>query len=95
MRLRWTTPAAQALEGIQDYIAKDNPRAAHAVTQRIRSAVDNLEQHPKIGRAGRIRGIYELVIPGTPYIVPYRIRNDDIEILSIYHASRRWPEAFD
>ena len=95
MRLRWTAPAAQALEGIQDYIAKDNPRAAYAVAQRIRSAVNNLEQHPKIGRAGRIRDVYELVIPGTPYIVPYRIKNDEIQILSVYHASRRWPKAFD
>lgn len=95
MRLRWTKPAAQTLEGIPDYIAKDNPRAAHMVARRIRSAVNKLERHQKMGQAGRIRGVYELVISGIPYIIPYCIKDDEIQILSVYHTSRRWPEAFD
>ena len=55
---------------------------------------DFLGDHPKIGRIGRVAGTYELVIPGIPYIVPYRIRNQEVQILSVYHTSRKWPESF-
>ena len=95
MRIRWTDPAAQALVRIQNYIAEDNPRAAFEVAQRIRVAVSQLEDHPRIGREGRVRGTYELVVHGVPYIVPYRIKKKDIQILTVYHTSRKWPEAFE
>jgi transposase-like protein len=34
----------------------------------------------------------ELVIPKTPYIVPYRVRHSKIEIARVYHSSRCWPD---
>ena len=95
MRIRWTEPAATALDRIQDYIANENPRAAFEVALRIRIAVSQLKEHPKIGRTGQIRGTYELVIHDLPYIVPYRIKKNEVQILSVYHSSRKWPEAFD
>ena len=95
MRIRWTTPAAKALLAVQDYIAKENPRAAFEVAQHIRLAVDQLRDHPKMGRDGRVRGTYELVIHGIPYIVPYRIRGKEVQVLSVYQTSRKWPESFD
>jgi len=94
VQIRWTEPAARALESIQDYIAKDNPRAAFEIAQRIRIVVGQLEEQPKMGRRGRVRGTYELVIDGVPYVVPYRIKNTEIQILSVYHTSRKWPSAF-
>ena len=95
VRIRWTEPAANALERIQDYIARDNPKAAFEVATRIQVAVSHLEEHPKIGRTGRVPDTYELVIHNLPYIVPYRIKNNEIQILSVYHAARKWPEAFN
>ena len=95
MWVRWTEPAAAALGKIQDYIADENPRAAFQVVQRIRIAVSQLEAHPTIGRTGRVRGTYELVIHDLPYIVPYRIKKEEVQILSVYHTSRKWPEAFN
>lgn len=95
MRIIWTEPAARALESIQDYIARDNRRAAWEVAQRVRKAVNQLEEHPKMGRPGRVRGTLELVIPGLPYMVPYRIKGGDVQILSVFHAARKWPEQFE
>jgi len=95
VRVRWTTPAAKALLAIQEYIARDNPRAAFEVAQHIRVAVEQLRDHPKMGRAGRLRGTHELVIHGIPYIVPYRIKRKEIQILSVYHSTRKWPESFE
>lgn len=94
MRIRWTAPAAAALESVIDYIARENPQAVLEVAQRIRVAVSQLSTHPKLGREGRVRGTYELVIVGIPYVVPYRIKGEEIQILSLYHTSRRWPETF-
>ena len=95
MRLVWTEPAAIALENIQDYIARDNLRAAFEVAQRIRIAVSQLKEHPNIGRTGRVPDTHELVIPTLPYIVTYRIKSSVVEILTVYHTSRKWPLAFD
>ena len=95
LRVRWTEPAARALEGILDYIAKDNPAAALHVARRVGAAVEQLAEHPKIGREGRVRGTRELVIYDIPYVVPYRIKNEEVHILSVYHASRKWPDTFD
>ncbi len=95
MQVKWTEPAAKVLESIQDYIAKDNPRAAFEVAQKLRHTTNQLSDHPKLGRAGRVHGTYELVIPGLPYIVPYRIKGKEVHILNLYHASRKWPEAFE
>ncbi len=95
MRILWTEPAVFALESVQNTIARDNPRAAFEVMQRIRVAVSQLAEHPKIGRPGRVRGTRELVIHNLPYIVPYRIIKKDVQILSLYHTSRKWPESFE
>ncbi len=95
MRIIWTEPAARLLEHIQDYIARDNRRAAWEVTQTIRHAVNQLGDHPKLGRPGRVRGILELVIPKPPYIVPYRIKGREAQILSVFHTARKWPEEFE
>jgi toxin ParE1/3/4 len=35
-----------------------------------------------------------LVIGRTPYIVPYRLRGEIIEILAVMHGRQRWPEVF-
>ncbi len=48
-----------------------------------------------MGRKGRVRGTLELVINGIPYIVPYRIREKQVQVLSVYHTSRKWPESFE
>ncbi len=95
MRVKWTEPAAKALESIQDYIARDNPIAAFEVAQIIRLAAEQLNDHPELGRAGRVRGTFELVIPGLPYLVPYRVKGKEVQILSVYHTSRKWPEVFE
>ena len=41
----------------------------------------------------RIANTRELVLSGTPYILPYRIVGDTIQILRVFHSARRWPDA--
>ena len=92
MKLRWSRRAIRRLASIHDYIAKDNPPAAAGVATVIVDAALRLQKFPHIGRPGRIEGTRELVIPGLPYIIPYRIVDDVIQIASVIHTSRKWPE---
>jgi len=92
MRIEWLSDAVGDLIGIREYIAKDSPASAEGVAERILSTVDYLQSHPGIGRAGRVPGTREIIIPGLPYIVPYRVRGNNIEILGVLHTSRKWPE---
>lgn len=48
---------------------------------------------PESGRTGRVEGTCELVVPRTPFIVPYRVKGEVIEILGVHHTARRWPKA--
>jgi toxin ParE1/3/4 len=95
MRIRWTRPALRDLEEIGDFIARDNVGAAAATVSTILDHVDTLSTHPQIGRAGRMAGTRELVVPRTPFVVPYRVVGDDVQILAVFHGARRWPETFD
>lgn len=95
MKVVWTAPALRELEAIGDYIARENPRASARIVTRIFDRVDMLADHPESGRPGRIANTRELVVTDTPFIVPYRVRGDRIEVLSVFHGARRWPESFD
>jgi len=95
MTIVWSPQAIEDLISLRAYIAKDSPVGARRVVLRILHDIENLlPDHPQMGRPGRVSGTRELVIPGTPYIAPYRVRGDAIQILRVYHGARRWPENF-
>jgi len=92
LRLRWTRHAERDLDAIADYIGQDSPAAAARVILELIDQVEvRLPANPASGRPGRVLGTRELVIGGLPYLVPYRVREKDIEILRVLHTSRRWP----
>lgn len=92
MRLRWTRRAERDLDEIAAYIGQDSPAAAVRVVLELIDRVESLlPGHPAIGRPGRVLGTRELVMGGLPYIVPYRVREEDVEILRVLPSARRWP----
>lgn len=93
MKIRWTAVAADDLKSVHEYLSERAPRQADTIVDRIFAGIDVLEQYPNLGRQGRLEGTRELVIPGTPFIVFYRLRKNQVEILSVLHAARKWPEA--
>jgi addiction module RelE/StbE family toxin len=80
------------LISIVEYIAHDNPIAATNIDETIHRHVARLSETPRIGRSGRVKGTRELVVPGTPYIVAYRIARDEVRIIRVLHGARRWPD---
>jgi len=95
MNLVWTANALRDLANLREYIARNNPEAAKRVASAIHSYAERqLDEYPNSGRPGRVAGTLELVIPRLPFILPYRIKDDRIEVLRVYHAARSWPENF-
>jgi toxin ParE1/3/4 len=93
-KIRWLKTALKNLDDEAVYLAQENPQAAELV-KHIFDMVEALAEHPAIGRAGRVPGTRELVITGTPYLIPYRVKGKAVEILRLFHGSRRWPSNFD
>jgi toxin ParE1/3/4 len=94
VQLKWREEALANLVTEAEYISQDSPAAAARTVVAIENAVEGLKRFPALGRPGRVSGTRELVVSGTPYIVPYRVRGDTIELLHVFHASRRWPSLF-
>jgi toxin ParE1/3/4 len=94
MTIQWAKDASRQLLAAHAYVAADNPAAALRLLLRITQAVNHLGAHPAAGREGRVRNTRELVIPGTPYIVAYRIQRNAVQVLAVLHGKRRWPGTF-
>jgi len=92
MRVIWFQRAIWDLESAKDYIIQDNPQVAQQIVQRIKDKVSLLSEQPGMGRPGRVPNTKELVVDRTPFILPYRIRDNRIEILRVLHTSRQWPK---
>jgi toxin ParE1/3/4 len=92
MQVVWTAAALRDVAAIRAYIAADNPTAAARQTRRILARIDDLNLFPLTGRTGRIDGTRELVVSRPPYLVAYRLRDTDVEILRILHGRQRWPD---
>ena len=94
-KIRWLRTALKNLDDEAIHIAQDNPQAAVALGKHVLGMVDALAEYPAIGRPGHVPGTRELIVTGTPYLIPYRVKGKAVEILRIFHGSRRWPSSFD
>ncbi len=92
MDLYWHARAIADLVHIRDTIGSDDPWAAQRIARRLPEAAERLRETPEMGRPGRVPGIRERFVTGTPFLLPYRVRDGAIEVLRVLHAARKWPE---
>jgi toxin ParE1/3/4 len=91
-QVRWTSPAARDLKEIVQYIGRDSSEAARSVAKTLFDAANSLDLMPHRGRPGRISGTRELIVPGLPYTIVYRVSESAVHILRIVHGAREWLE---
>lgn len=91
MRVRWLASALHNLEDIGAYIAHEDPAAALRMVDRVEICTDGSENNPERGREGRVDGTRDLVIPGTPYLVVYRLGAGTVDLLRVLHGAQQWP----
>ncbi len=94
MKVVWFKMAVRDLESLKGYITQDNPQTAQKIVLGIKDKISLFSEQPGMGRPGRVPNTKELVIDHTPYILPYRVRDNRIEILRVLHVTRRWPQKF-
>lgn len=93
MSLHWTPLARADLFSIFHYVVTRNPPAADRLVAAIEEQLQALLDFPQMGRPGRVAGTREFVISRTPYVVAYRLRGAEVQIIRVLHGARRWPES--
>ena len=58
---------------------------------RIRETIELLGAIPQMGHEGALPGTLEMVVPGLPYIIVYRVKLGHVEVLGIYHGAQLRP----
>jgi addiction module RelE/StbE family toxin len=91
MNVVWSRRAIRHLTALREFIEKESEQNAALVASKILNAVDLLQIHPQMGRPGRLVGTRELVVPDTPYIIPYRVRRDRLELIAVLLGRQKWP----
>jgi toxin ParE1/3/4 len=91
MRVRFSSRAEEDILNAVRHIAADNPNAARIVSRRIREAAERLRDLPKIGRVGRVESTRERPVSRTPYLLIYRLDEDEVVVLRILHGRQNWP----
>jgi len=91
MQIVWLRTALKNLDELAEYIAQDNPVAAAKMVTEIMQQIEVLKTQPALGRPGRVVGTRELVISNTCFLVPYRIKNNQVQILRVFHTSQKPP----
>lgn len=86
-RLEWSYRAALNVEGIRDYIERDNAKAAQNVLSEIRKSARHLLEFPFTGHEGKRAGTRELVLPKYPYTILYRLTAGKVRIVAVLHQA--------
>ncbi len=89
MKLVYSREAARQLAAILDTIAEKNPRGARNVQRRIQQIIDVLPQYPVVGASAGFRDLRRLVANPYPYVITYRVMQDESQIIRVRHAARR------
>ena len=91
-RIIWSPRSLRDIESIQEYIVQDSPQVANLVVRRIIRAVERLETFPESGRQVPERNDPEIrEVIAAPYRVVYRLRRDIVEVITVFRASRLFP----
>ena len=88
MKLRYKARALGHIKSIHEHIARHDPAAAARVLRRIESSISRLVRFPFSGRPGVVLGTRILVVPRLPYVVIYRVREEEVHIIAVLHTAR-------
>lgn len=86
----WRPAAIADRKKITAYIAQGNLQAAIEMGDMLIEKAEQLDEHPKLGRVGRVKGTRELVAHPN-YLLIYRIVGEVAEVLRVKHAAQKWP----
>lgn len=89
MKVTWTDQSWQRLAEIEDFIARDDPKAAARLVDKLIERGEALADHPDRGRALPElpeSGLREFVVGN--YRLVYRRRLETVEVLTVFEGHR-------
>lgn len=89
MRVVWGEGARLDFNRAIAFLQQKSPAAARRIGDRVLAVVALLERFPEIAPASRHRGLRQLVVTRTPYLVIYRVHANTVEIRAVVHAKQR------
>ena len=92
MQIKWLKKALVNLEQSAEYLHERNPRSSREFVQETYDLTNLLKKNPTMGRPGRVFGTRELVLNKYPYLIPYRVKDNCIEILRVFPTRMYQPE---
>ena len=95
MRVLLLPFAKEDLKEIKAYLDERSPQASKSVAVRIKAALRLLSEQPYLGSVKEDEDVLEWHIPGLPYTLPYRIVNNEIQILRVFHESQNKPSQWE
>lgn len=93
MQIKWTISALKELALEMEYLEAGEDIAQKAY-RAVHEKISVLKMFPSLGREGRIFGTRELILTDYPYIIPYRVCENRIEILAVFHTKRKLPDTW-
>ena len=91
MKIRWTTPASSELNAATLYFLEFAPFAAADFVNAIERALVQLRQQPYSAQETEKPSIRRIYVRRFRYLIFYAVEGDEVVILHIRHAARRWP----
>ncbi len=88
MKLRYRAQALADLGRIHEFISRSSPRTADDIITRLHNGIGRLKVFPQSGRPGSVSGTRELILARLPYIVVYRLEEDFVDIIAVFHAAQ-------
>ncbi len=84
----------QALQDVakaSEYLGRSDAHAVAPFRQAIAKSLRLLAANNRIGRHSRTEGVREWSVPNWPYLIPYRVVGEEVQILRIWHTRRNQP----
>jgi toxin ParE1/3/4 len=91
-QITWSARAVGHLENACQFIAQTSEQNAEEFAANVRDTVGQLAQHPRLGATVpeyEREDVREVLV--HKYRIIYRLRNEDVEIVSVIHGARRLP----
>ena len=81
-----TDKAQSDLEGIHEYYAAIcGSVVANRIVIDVLSELESLRTFSGLGRPLKFPGVRELVLGRYPYVAPYRVKGDQVQVLRVLH----------
>jgi plasmid stabilization system protein ParE len=92
MRLRVIPRAEREIARAQRWWRRNRDKNPALLEQEMEDAFELLRSAPAVGEAARnlrLRTVRRVLLKGTQYYLYYRVDDEEIVILSLWHTSRR------